>query len=91
MQSLADGLKLALKEEIIPALAGFGSAPRRTLAKADKFAANARAALDALAGFGSPPSTAQRFKAVALRAVADDLFQIAMGLMKARAESNLRT
>ena len=53
-------------------------------------ASNARAALDALAGIGLPVSTAQRFKAVALRAVADDLFQISMTLMKARAESNLK-
>jgi hypothetical protein len=38
-----------------------------------------------------PVSAAQRFKTVALRAVADDLFQIAMALMKARAKSNLKS
>lgn len=49
---------------------------------------NARTALDALAGIGPAVSAGQRFKAVAVRAVADDLFQIAMAMMKARAESN---
>jgi hypothetical protein len=54
-------------------------------------AANARTALDALAGIGPPVSAAQRFKTVALRAVADDLFRIALALMKARAEMNLKS
>lgn len=53
-------------------------------------ASNSRAALAALTGIGLDPSTGQRLRAVAMRAVADDLFQIAMGLMNSRAESNAK-
>ena len=45
----------------------------------------AKAALASLNGAGKAPSVAQRLKAVALRSVADDLFQVAMALMEARA------
>jgi len=47
-----------------------------------------RASLAALEGRGEPPSVRERERAHRLRHTADDLFQLAMAEMKARAEAN---
>jgi hypothetical protein len=47
-----------------------------------------RASLRALEGRGEPPSAQERAQAHKLRHTADDLFQLAMEEMKARASAN---
>lgn len=47
-----------------------------------------RASLEALEGRGEPPSAQERAQAHKLRRTADDLFQLAMEEMKAKAGAN---
>jgi hypothetical protein len=47
-----------------------------------------RASLEALEGRGEPPSAQERAQAHKLRRAADDLFQLAMEEMRARASAN---